>query len=254
VSVGVSGGTGWTQGAGAVGSQTTITLDDAAIPDGDNGTPFFDLDGDGVPDTDFAQGMGVIVSNADNAGEGTACGQIVGPPVVGAGTPPTVTLQVRWDELMQDPAGGTTYRFVPAHVYSLNGTNLLRNQTLMASEVEDLQVSAFYDLPPTDGRPQGLNPPATGPEGDGSEWPGSGVGPTQPMLEPGSGIWPPGSLRQVRVSFVVRTRSQDPNQSFDQGALQNVENRAVAAGTDGFRRRVHTATLRLRNVGFRDLQ
>jgi len=248
VGVGLVNGAGWTVGAG--GGQTTITLDSAGIPDGDSGTPFFDLDGDGLPDSDFTQGMGVVVSNVDNPAEGTACGRIVAPPNVGGGQ---IGLQIQWDELMRDPVGGTTYRFVPAHVYRIAGTNLRRNETLMATDVEDLQISAFYDLD-GDGQPAGLNPPATGPEGDGSEWPGSGVGAPPRTLEPGSGLWPAGDLRQVRVSFVVRTRSQDPNRSFDQGALQAVENRALVAGTDGFRRRVHTATLRLRNVGFRDLQ
>lgn len=248
VSVGLVSGSGWRVGDG--GGTTTITLDSAAIPDGDGATPFFDLDADGTPDSDFAEGMGVIVSNAENAGEGTACGRIVAPPTVTAGQ---VQLQVQWDELMQDPVGGTDYRFVPAHVYSINGTDLLRDEALMATEVEDLQVSAFYDLD-GDGQPAGLNPPATGPEGDGSEWPGSAVGAVQPLLEPGSGLWPAGDLRQVRVSFVVRTRSEDPNRSFDEGAVQTIENRAAVAGSDGFRRRVHTATLRVRNVGFRDLQ
>jgi len=248
VSVGLINGNGWRIGDG--GGTTTITLDSAAIPDGDGATPFFDLDADGTPDSDFAEGMGVIVSNAENAGEGTACGRIVAPPTLTAGQ---AQLQVQWDELMQDPVGGTDYRFVPAHAYTVNGTNLLRDGTPMATEVEDLQVSAFYDLD-GDGQPAGLNPPATGPEGDGSEWPGSGVGAVQPPLEPGSGLWPANALRQIRVSFVVRTRAEDPNRAFDGGAVQTIENRAAVAGNDGFRRRIHTTMLRARNVGFRDLQ
>jgi hypothetical protein len=53
----------------------------------------------------------------------------------------------------------------------------------------------------------------------------------------------------VRANLVLRTRFPDAN--WSQGVFQNLENRTAVAGTDGFRRRVHTATVRLRNVGNR---
>jgi hypothetical protein len=56
-------------------------------------------------------------------------------------------------------------------------------------------------------------------------------------------------LREVRLNLVVRTR--DAERGYDAGMFQATENRAAAAATDGFRRRVHTSTVRLRNVGYR---
>jgi hypothetical protein len=56
-------------------------------------------------------------------------------------------------------------------------------------------------------------------------------------------------IREVRANLVLRTRFEDP--SWTQGFFQNLENRAAVVGTDGFRRRIHTATVRLRNVGNR---
>ena len=51
-------------------------------------------------------------------------------------------------------------------------------------------------------------------------------------------------LREIRVNLVVRTRGEDSD--FD-GQPQLRENR-TAAGTDGFRRRVYTSTVRVRNM------
>jgi hypothetical protein len=56
----------------------------------------------------------------------------------------------------------------------------------------------------------------------------------------------------VRVNLVTRTRSED--REWTQGRLQATENRAAAGvGSDGFRRRVHTSTVMLRNLGARSL-
>ena len=56
-------------------------------------------------------------------------------------------------------------------------------------------------------------------------------------------------IREVRVNLVLRTRFEDP--TWTQGVFQNLENRTAVAGTDGFRRRIHTASVRLRNTGNR---
>ena len=57
------------------------------------------------------------------------------------------------------------------------------------------------------------------------------------------------------MNIVVRTRSQDPdvlqNPARAQGQWQVTENRVDPGGVDGFRRRVHTAVVRPRNVGLR---
>ena len=56
-------------------------------------------------------------------------------------------------------------------------------------------------------------------------------------------------LRAVRLNIVARTRSEDDR--FTQGFFQATENRDDVPGHDGFRRRVHTAIVRMRNVGDR---
>ena len=61
--------------------------------------------------------------------------------------------------------------------------------------------------------------------------------------------------REMRVNVVVRTRDNGPgsnNGATIQTGMQAMENRVfVAVPNDGFLRRVHTTTVRLRNVGFR---
>ena len=56
-------------------------------------------------------------------------------------------------------------------------------------------------------------------------------------------------LRAVRFNVVTRTRSEDDR--FTQGFFQATENRGAVAGQDGYRRRVHTAIVRMRNIGDR---
>ena len=58
-------------------------------------------------------------------------------------------------------------------------------------------------------------------------------------------------LREIRLNLVVRTRLEDAR--FPGGLPQELENRAFGGGppNDGFRRRVHTTRLMLRNVGSR---
>jgi hypothetical protein len=57
-------------------------------------------------------------------------------------------------------------------------------------------------------------------------------------------------LRAVRFNVVTRTRSEDDR--FTQGFIQPRENRVLGGATqDGYRRRVHTAIVRMRNIGDR---
>jgi hypothetical protein len=64
-------------------------------------------------------------------------------------------------------------------------------------------------------------------------------------------------LTEIRVNVVVRTRDQDADvlqsPGMAQGQWQVTENRVDPGGFDGFRRRVHTAVVRPRNVGLRPL-
>jgi hypothetical protein len=61
----------------------------------------------------------------------------------------------------------------------------------------------------------------------------------------------------MRVNVVIRTRAQDADvvqsPGMAQGSWQITENRVDPGGFDGFRRRVHTSTVRPRNVGVRPL-
>ena len=56
-------------------------------------------------------------------------------------------------------------------------------------------------------------------------------------------------LREIRVNVVVRTRLNDPRNMTSAGTGQILENRtANVPGDDGRHRRIHTSTIRLRNV------
>ena len=56
-------------------------------------------------------------------------------------------------------------------------------------------------------------------------------------------------FREIRLNIVMRTARQE-KEGLD-NSFQITENREPVSGTDGFRRRVHTATVRPRNVGRR---
>ena len=56
-------------------------------------------------------------------------------------------------------------------------------------------------------------------------------------------------LREIRINLVLRTRDDDARNPTGAGRGQATENRATGvAGTDGRHRRMHTATMRLRNL------
>lgn len=224
-------------GLGGAGTQI-LNLNDVTL----DGQSFYDTDGNGVPDSDFrcdtgtctAAGRaagGVIVVDAANPRRGTACGTIQRIP---GGNSVQVNMV---NALSAVPAGGNTpdLRAVPAHVYAVNANReLLRDNLVLASDVDDLQVAFFYDVD-EDRVIDGL----------AVEYPGSAGG---LVYQPEN--WDGTTLREVRINFVVRTRDDDDRLS--EGQFQVTENRvAGAAPADGFRRRVHTATVRLRNVGTR---
>ncbi len=56
-------------------------------------------------------------------------------------------------------------------------------------------------------------------------------------------------LREVRINLVLYTRDDDSRNPTQAGRGQGTENRTSSvAGVDGRRRRVHTTTMRLRNL------
>lgn len=127
-------------------------------------------------------------------------------------------------------------RLVPAHRYEVVPDpvtavpQLRRDGLVLANDVDDLQVAWFLDT-----------------NDDGREDPGEylGIGGGTPYTPLRDHTF----LRELRANVVVRTRAQDDRLSEGQG--QRMENRAGATPQDGFRRRVHTATVRPRNVGVR---
>jgi hypothetical protein len=190
--------------------------------------PAYDTDLDGAADSDFREDGGAIVMDLANPGRGTACGRVEMVDVGGS--------QVRIDiqsGALGAVAGTPNLVVVPAHEYRLaNGDQLFRDGVLLSEGVEDLQAAYFFDLD-DDGVV------------DGGEMRGVSGENFDPADQDGS------SVRSVRVNLVTRTRMED--RDWTQGRAQALENRAAAAASDGFRRRVYTSTVMLRNVGARSL-
>lgn len=217
--------------AGSTPSSGTVTLTlglgDSIVLDGQ---PAYDTDGDGVNDSDFRVGAGVIVYDRNNPGRGAACGTV-------AAVPSATSLRVSFLASTLGGAGANQQLVVvPAHVYQVNGNaQLLRDGQVLAEDVEDMQVAYFFDQDADLAIDPGENPGSAATTYAASAWDNS-------------------NLREVRVNFAVRTRGTDP--TFTSGAFQTTENRVVPAVTAQdaqTRRRVHTTTVRIRNVGNRGL-
>jgi len=206
----------------------TVNVDNVIL----DGTAYYDTNGDGVPDADFQNNGGVIVFDADNPQKGTACG------IVQNVNPGANTVRVDFRSTMAAPGLTDRLVMVPAHVYAIDlvtnplTPSLTRDGALLANDVEDLQVAFFFDV---DNNGQMGAAAAENPGSNGTQYQSS--------------AWDNRTLREVRLNVVVRTRDQDPTNS--QGLFQATENRAGLVANDTFRRRVHTAVVRLRNVGFR---
>jgi prepilin-type N-terminal cleavage/methylation domain-containing protein len=233
-----------------------LSVDTLVVDD----TPFYDLDGDGAADSDFLYSVGpqrnggVIVADRDNPERGAACGVITNldeatntitvdfevltapnsPPAPGAadgGTP-----------LAALPAGATADLVaIPAHVYWVNPgppPQLVRDGMVLANDIEDLQLAFFYDAN-ADG------------DVDAGEYRGTLSGLGAPYAY-SSQDEDNSDLREIQVTVVARTRSEDPdvlaNPDLANSVTQAAGNRLVGAVTDGFRRRAITLAVRPRNV------
>jgi hypothetical protein len=130
---------------------------------------------------------------------------------------------------------------VPAHVYEVvAGTpnRLLRDGRLLASDVEDFQLTYYFDE-----------------NGDlvvdGGEMFGTSGGTAQPWeLTPAANRPDFSSLREVGINVVTATRTDDPNLDYQLGSGQALGNRdpGTLPDVDGKRRRVSSARVRVRNV------
>jgi prepilin-type N-terminal cleavage/methylation domain-containing protein len=184
----------------------------------------YDMDGDGTNDSDFRLNGGVIVIDANEPERGTACGTITQLTVA------TRTLQVAFATADLGVLTGTANLVaIPAHEYRIqDGDRLVRDNMLLAEGVEDLQAAFFFDL-------NGNN------QIDAGEWQADGTGANDYVAQDTDMR----DLRGVRLNLVTRTRLED--ERFG-GKAQARENRAAGAA-DGFRRRVYTSSVRLRNMG-----
>jgi prepilin-type N-terminal cleavage/methylation domain-containing protein len=201
-------------------------------PDGDG---HYDLDADGVGDSDFRPGGGVIVMDYRNPERGTACGVIREGGVTEV--PATLLVDFEADAAAlgaHNPSRPEQYLVaIPAHRYMIDDENqLLRDDLVLAEDVEDLQVAYFFDVDDDRTIDDGENPGAAGahPRYVASE---------NDNVE----------LREIRFNVVMRSRRSDP--SMGSATFQAFENRTAVAGTDGFRRRTFTASVSPRNVGHR---
>jgi prepilin-type N-terminal cleavage/methylation domain-containing protein len=186
---------------------------------------------------DFAVGEGVIVVNRQREDAPVACGTISAISgnalTVDFGSSSTGAVGLNADVVA-----------IPAHKYAVNipgggaPNQLVRDGQLLASDVEDFQLTFFFDLD---------NDLVV----DAGESFGTAGGTDQPWeLTPLANRPDFSSLREVGVNIVTTTRDDDPNVNYQLGAGSALGNRdgSTLPSGDGKRRRTHSARVRLRNI------
>ncbi len=196
--------------------------------------------------TDFGVGRGIIVVDRSDLNGRSICGTITAvTPNAGSGA----TIRVDFATPTLNLPGGIPPDLVaiPAHVYSINvpaaGVNvpyqLVRDGVLVANDVEDIQIGLFVDTDDDGVLDAGEF------FGDDGSAVGDGVSlQYSPDLADGR------MLRQVKISIVVSTERDDPNQTAPMAQQQVTGNRNPASvpPVDRKRRRTYSSTVRLRNV------
>jgi len=208
-----------------VAGTATLALDtlviEPGIPD-----PSYDADGDGVNDSDFNEdGGGVIIVDLMDLDRGSVCGIVTNVDLATN----SITVDIKTGGLGGTPAN-YALTAVPALEYRIDSAKLYRNDLLLSDGIEDLQIVYFLDM-------NGDN------DVDAGELRGDSA--TDYLATTANASF----LRAVRLNIVARTRSED--ERFTQGYFQATENRDEITVQDGYRRRVHTAIVRMRNVGSR---
>ena len=210
------------------GTSQTLTLASLVIEPSPPNRPAYDTDGNGVLDSDFRIGGGVIVSDPADPSRGNACGRITGVNV-GASTITVVGVAAM-------ASAGSGLVAVPANEYRLDGTTLRWNGVALADGIEDFQVGYVFDF-------DGDNVIDTAPDEKRSSST-SGVGST-PFA---SSELPPNQMREIEVALVSRSRQTD---ATFRGRPQALLNRTPVTTTDGFRRRTLQTRVLLRNLATR---
>lgn len=215
-----------------------LTLDDLIIEPSPPNRPAYDTDGNGTNDSDFQVKGGVIIADTSNPTEGVACGTI---DSILLGTK-VINVNVR-----SGLSTSADLIAIPAHEYRVDGTRLLWNGNALTDGVEDLQVTYIIE---NDDPPDNQVDVAHEIFGDDESSPHQLFNESNPNAGSGA-VTLTGSaaelVREIRVNIVVRTRLED--EDFTSGRFQGTENRDVSGVTaDGFRRRVITTKVMLRNV------
>ena len=207
-----------------------IVVDDVVI----DGTASYDTNGDGTNDSDFRVGGGAILVDRGNPERGVSCGIVTAVDVAAD------TVSVDFLAIYNTGVAAADLVLVPAHAYRIvtsagDPPRLERNGQLLAKDVEDLQVAWFFDDQDAGVIGEVDEPNETRGDAD-----------TDYENDDLTGD----ELREIRINLVVATRTDDPRSSTAAGIGQPRENRTVTSspGADGKHRRVHTATVRLRNL------
>jgi len=185
---------------------------------------------------DFGTGAGLILVDRNDTEGVVACGRIVAP--IPSDSAPQLTVDFEVNHL--SVASGADLVAIPAHVYQVVKTSpsspsqLFRDNALLATDVEDLQIVYYFD--DDDDRVV-----------DAGEVYGDAGGPTYPP----SSATRYNRLIDIRLNVVLTTRDDDPDRDFTLLKGQPTANRTLESvpGPDRRRRRVHQSLIRLRNLG-----
>lgn len=226
------------QSTAVSGTVVTFTIDDVVLDESDT----YDANGTGTADSDFQYDAGAgiaggaILVDVANPDRGVACGVIT---AVDTSFPQKVSVDLGTTSLGGTATFPADLRLIPAIAYTVvppttsTPGQLRRNGQTIAYDVEDLQVAWFYDD----------NAAGTPGQIDAGEYRATGgVAYTTSAVDGND-------LREVRFNIVAQTRADDMSNPTAAGTGQSTENRTTSvAGDDGRRRRVHTSTIRLRNI------
>lgn len=228
----------------ASGTEWSMVVDDLVLDQ----NPTYDTDSNGTNDSDFQVGAGVIVIDIDDTTRGVACG-IISDIRLGTNT---VVFDLTTTTLNGAMGVPGSLVLVPAIAYrvttpgGLTQPEIQRNGQTLARDTEDLQVAWFYD-DDDDGVVDTLEyrASATNIETAGGTL---AIAPV-PSTNFDTSTVDASLLREIRFNIVTRTRGNDPRNPANAGIGQATENRATnIPAIDGRRRRIYSATIRMRNT------
>ncbi len=228
----------------ASGTEWTMVVDDIVLDD----DPTYDTDSNGTNDSDFQVGAGVIVIDIDDTSRGVACG-IISRVIIGSNT---VVFDLTSTTLTGAMAVPGSLVLIPAIAYTVTTPGgatqpeIQRNGQTLARDTEDLQVAWFFD-DDDDGVVDTLEYRASATTIETSGGPVA-IAPV-PSTNFDTSTVDGSLLREIRFNIVTRTRGNDPRNPANAGIGQSTENRTLnVPGTDGRRRRIYSATVRMRNT------